>query len=821
MRVAFTLIGGRDWTGGYNYLLNLLRVLDRHPDCGIAPVLFVPPQLPADYLKPFLPLLAQPPVEHAVFARGGAVARLARACTLGDVPEVSRLFLEQQIDVAFEAAQFYGWRFPVPTLAWTPDFQHRHLPQMFSRRAWLRREIGYRAQVSAGRTLMLSSEDARQDSQRFYPESAGRTIVVRFAVLPPAVPTRPGEELLQKYGLPERFLYLPNQFWKHKNHAVVIEALAVLARDGREVVVAASGNPNDARHADHFRGLQALIAERGVESQFRILGMLPYEDVVGLTTLCTALVNPSFFEGWSTTVEEAKALGADLVLSDLGVHREQAGEGAIYFDPASPVSAARALLTAWTRHPSTTRAERSAHAAEASHERVREFAHAFARAARMAREQRRARQRGGVGRLAPVIEFPPRRPASAPKPPLKLLLVHNFYRSATPGGEDNAFRQERDLLRQAGVDVVTFTRSNDDVDEFNPVQAARTGLELSWSEASYHELARLIRRERPDVAHFHNTFPLISPSGYQACRDHGVPVVQTLHNYRFTCAAGTHYRDGHVCEECTGRVPWAGVRHRCYRDSLAGSAAVGWMLRSNWARGTYTDLVDLYVTLTQFAADHFVAAGLPADRLVVNPNFAESTLPPGRGDGRYVIFAARLAEEKGVRTIVEAWRDLRDIPLKIVGEGPLSDELARAVREEELPIELLGMRRRADVLQLMGDATFQVVASRWYEGHPLVIVESYARGTPVIASRIGGLVELVAPGETGLHFDPNSVMDLRAKVRHLWNDEALRTRMRAGARARYLERYTPEAALQRLLQIYSRVRGAGRYDPALSSRPSA
>ncbi len=226
-----------------------------------------------------------------------------------------------------------------------------------------------------------------------------------------------------------------------------------------------------------------------------------------------------------------------------------------------------------------------------------------------------------------------------------------------------------------------------------------------------------------------------------------MPVVQTLHNYRLVCCAGTFFREGKVCVECTAASPWPGVRHRCYRGSLPGSLAVAWMLQSNWRRGTYTELVDVYVALTPFAADRFAAQGLPRERIVISPNFVDSLDPPNRGGGGYVAFAGRLSEEKGVRVVLDAWRELRDIPLKVVGDGPMAADFARAAREANLPIEFLGMRPRNEVLQIIGGAEFQVVASECFEGFPLVVVESYARGTPVIASRIGGLIELIAPEE--------------------------------------------------------------------------
>jgi glycosyltransferase involved in cell wall biosynthesis len=807
VRVAFTLIGGREWTGGYNYLVNLLRVLHANPDCGVEPVLFVGPGFAEESLAPLRPLLRSPPVRDDAFERRLSTLPLARAALVGDAPAVANAFIGERIDVAFEAAQFYGWRFPVAALAWTPDFQHRHLPHMFSRRAWWRRELGTRAQVGAGRTLMLSSEDARQDAERFYPGSLGRTVVVRFAVLPPPLPHTPGAELLARHGLPERFLYLPNQFWKHKNHEVVIDALARLKARGERLVVAASGNPEDVRHADHYRRLTERVRDRAVGAEFRFLGMVPYEDVIGLTALCQALINPSFFEGWSTTVEEAKALGAPLVLSDLAVHREQAGNTARYFDPQSPDEAAGAILEAWRRHDLPAAPERWRIAARESHTRVTEFAFAFAGAAAIAREQHGVPRHPLLAPSAATIarrRGPPRR--RVVRAHAKVLLVHNYYRSITPGGEDNVFRQEQELLRAGGLEVVTYTKHNDDVDEDDPRQVLRTAAGMPWAWPVYHELRELIQRERPDLAHFHNTFPLISPSAYAACKELNLPIVQTLHNYRLVCCAGTFFRDGAPCQKCTSASPWAGVRHRCYRGSLAGSAAVAWMLRSNWRRGIYTELIDVYVALTQFAADRFAAEGLPRERIVINPNFVDSTGPPSAGGGGYAVFAARLSEEKGIPTVLKAWRELRDVPLKVVGDGPLLAEFVSSARAEGLPIEFLGMQPRADVLELIGRADLQVVASECYEGFPLVVAESYARGTPVVASHIGGLIEIIRPEETGLHFEVGNAGSLVAQVRRLWGDPALRARLRIGARRRYEAEYTPERSLERLLAIYERAR---------------
>lgn len=385
---------------------------------------------------------------------------------------------------------------------------------------------------------------------------------------------------------------------------------------------------------------------------------------------------------------------------------------------------------------------------------------------------------------------------------MKVLLVHNYYRSGQPGGEDVAFRQECALLESAGAQVVTYTRSNDEVDErdLRAVAAAATG--LRWSRRTLRELGEIARRERPDVAHFHNTFPLVSVSGYAACRRHGVPVVQTLHNHRLVCAAGTYYRGGQVCEQCRPGAPWPAVRHRCYRGSVAASAAVAWMLWRNWHSGAYTGLVDRFIVLTRFAAERLAAAGMAPDRIVIKPNFVRAGDAAPRGDGGYAVFSGRLWAEKGVNTLLDAWRQLRDVPLKVLGDGPLMCELAARCRAESLPVEFLGMRTREEVLEIVARAQVQVIPSECLEGLPLALVEAYAHGVPVIASRIGSLAQLVVPGTTGLLFEPRDAAGLAKQVRCLRDDAELRNRLRQGARDQYLAEYTPERSLEILLRVY-------------------
>ena len=376
IRVAFTLIGGKNWMGGYNYLLNLVRALSDHASSRVQPVLFLGTDLDEKDAAPFARIAGVVLIRNAVFNEARKGKRLVQALLTGCDQAAAKAFAAQGIDVVFEPAQFYGWRFPVPAVAWIPDFQHRYLKHLFDFKAYWKREIGFRAQILSGRHVMLSSDDARQDCERFYPGTRGCTHVVRFAVPPArAIDALTARAVADGYGLPETFFFLPNQFWKHKNHECVIQALQLLKAKGREVVVAVSGKQADPRDPGHFPKLQRLIESSGLEKNFRLLGLIPHAHIPALMRSCTALINPSTFEGWSTTVEEAKSMGTPMILSSLRVHREQS-EDALFFDAASPEQLA-GILDCFSPPSPEHRLSMSDSATQRASESTRIFAEAF------------------------------------------------------------------------------------------------------------------------------------------------------------------------------------------------------------------------------------------------------------------------------------------------------------------------------------------------------------------------------------------------------------------------------------------------------------
>ena len=379
MRVAFPLIRSPGWTGGHHYLVNLITALTVHQPGEVTPVLFCGNDV-SDLDDKSLSRITAVEIIHSAFLdQSRKNNSLARAVLLGRDPAISRLFDLHRIDVVFEPATYFGWRLGKPVIAWFPDFQHRTLPKMFSRRAFWKREIGYRLQIMSRRAIMVSSQDALHTCERLYPTTSGRIRAVRFAV--PSTPLGSALDeraIADRYGLPLRYFYMPNQFWEHKNHLLVLEALALLRERGVEVVVAASGLELEPRNPNHIPRLRSRIGQLGLEQQFKVLGLIPYAHVAALMRASVAMLNPSLSEGWSTTVEEARSNGVPLVLSDLAVHKEQAGDGAIYFERTSASSLAAALQAAdkantWDREYRTKRA-----AVEAA-QRVQRFAQEFVR----------------------------------------------------------------------------------------------------------------------------------------------------------------------------------------------------------------------------------------------------------------------------------------------------------------------------------------------------------------------------------------------------------------------------------------------------------
>ena len=387
---------------------------------------------------------------------------------------------------------------------------------------------------------------------------------------------------------------------------------------------------------------------------------------------------------------------------------------------------------------------------------------------------------------------------------MKVLLAHDYYRSTAPSGEDAVFRNELELLESNGNEVVLFERFNDDIDDSTFKKSLGVALEGAWSKTAYRDITEIIRQARPDVAHFHNIFPLISPSAYAACQDNGVPVVQTLHNYRFICPGALLMREGKPCEACVGTSLLPALRYRCYRGSLAATGAQVWTIASNRWRGSYRNNVNRYIALTQFAVNKLTTGGLPRERIEVKSNFLPAVPAVGMGGGGYALYAGRLSAEKGIQTLINAWKDIQGLQLKVFGDGVLRAQLVEQVQQDGSNVEFMGFRPAEDILACASRAEMMIIPSECYEGFPMAVLEAYACGTPVVASRIGSLDEIVVEGKTGVKFEPGNAMDLVKKVNFLLSDKAGLIEMRRHARAMFDNNYTAEKNYIQLMGIYQR-----------------
>jgi glycosyltransferase involved in cell wall biosynthesis len=388
---------------------------------------------------------------------------------------------------------------------------------------------------------------------------------------------------------------------------------------------------------------------------------------------------------------------------------------------------------------------------------------------------------------------------------MKVLVLHNRYTG--PGGEDMAVESEEHLLATHGHTVLPYNRDNAEIERFTLVQKAFLPGTTVWSNQSFAEVRHVALDHRPDVAHFHNTFLLISPAAYSACRSAGIPVVQTLHNYRLLCPAAAFFRDGKPCESCMGKtIPWPGVRYACYRGSRTATGTVAAMVAIHRFLGTWTETVDLYIALSDFARDKFIAGGFPAAKIVVKPNFVRPDPGADRDVSDYVLFVGRLAQEKGKRTLLAAWNQVGNkIPLLVAGDGPLRPELEALVRRLGLVgVRFLGHLDRQAIYAAMKRARFLVVPSESYENFPMTVVEAYACGTPTIAAGIGALKEIVADQRTGIHFVPGNAEDLASKTEWAWTHPREMEEIGEAGRAEFVAKYTAERNYQLLMNIYKR-----------------
>ena len=397
---------------------------------------------------------------------------------------------------------------------------------------------------------------------------------------------------------------------------------------------------------------------------------------------------------------------------------------------------------------------------------------------------------------------------------MKVLLVHNRYQER--GGEDSVVESEKDLLSNHGVEVELLQANNDHIVGIKDKLIASAA--VFYNPEGVNRLNAAVAAFKPDIVHVHNWFPTLSPAIFGACKKNGVPIVNTLHNYRLLCVKGSLYRNGRPCEDCLGtRLRLPGVLHGCYRGSRSGSAAVTAAMLTHWRLGTWQQAVDKYIALSEFARTKLIEGGLPAEKIDVKPNCLSSDPGVRRGEGGYFAYVGRLTEEKGITTVLECWRQGPDLPLlRIVGAGDREEQVREAASSLH-NVEYLGLRGGNEVLDVIGSAMALICPSRWYEGMPRVVVEAMAVGTPVIASRLGTYLEMIDHGRCGMLFDAGDADALRACLREFVHRGGS-GEMRAETRRQFDSRYSGEMNIKKLIEIYQQTLSG--YGKSRSAEPS-
>jgi glycosyltransferase involved in cell wall biosynthesis len=394
---------------------------------------------------------------------------------------------------------------------------------------------------------------------------------------------------------------------------------------------------------------------------------------------------------------------------------------------------------------------------------------------------------------------------------MKILIAHNSYQHQ--GGEDAVVNAEIELLRNHGNEVEVYRRHNSEIDSLPKMAVVGSTI---WSRQSYKEMQQLCESFQPDLIHGHNTFPLISPAIFWAASHKKIPVIQTLHNFRLICPQAMLLRDGKICEDCVGKLPWRGIAHSCYRDSALQSGVIVSMLTAHRAIGTYSDHITAYIALSEFSRDKFIAGGLAPEKIHVKPNFVDARMKPswsGRDGG---IFVGRLSFEKGLDVLIEAEKIRQSQPgqteiekfIRIIGGGPLESAVKEAFQRH-----YLGHQSSDEVRKQMHASQFLIAPSTCYETFGLVAVEAFSCGLPVIASRHGGLAELIRDGVTGLLFTPGDAADLARKIAWARAHPEQMLKMGQAAYTEYINKYTPEKNYHMLQAIYRDAIPAMRGEP--------
>lgn len=393
---------------------------------------------------------------------------------------------------------------------------------------------------------------------------------------------------------------------------------------------------------------------------------------------------------------------------------------------------------------------------------------------------------------------------------MKILLVHNFYGSSAPSGENIVYCAERDLLRDKGHTVIEFTRHSDELYQAGLSGRVKGALCTPWNPLAARTFSRMAQREKPDIIHVHNTFPIISPAIFHATSGLPAAVVLTLHNYRIFCAAAVPLRAHSPCTECLDRrsvIP--SLRHGCYRGSRLATLPVASMVALHRTANTWVKGVDAFITLSEFQKSKLVQAGLPDPSVHVKPHFyrnPQTVIAWGEREPK-VVFLGRLYPAKGVHTLIESWRawGQRAPKLELIGDGPDRSALAQKIKTLGLEekISLLGQLSFSEAQERLARSQLLILPSLCFEGFPMVICEAFALGVPVAASRLGSLPGIVTEGLNGVLFGPGDASQLLRNVKEVWEAPVKLSAMGREALQEFNRNYSSDANYQTLMQIYS------------------
>ena len=379
-----------------------------------------------------------------------------------------------------------------------------------------------------------------------------------------------------------------------------------------------------------------------------------------------------------------------------------------------------------------------------------------------------------------------------------ILIVHNYYQ--IPGGEDTVVANEKRMLEKHGHKVILYSRNNAELKEMPKLQKLCLPITTIFNPRTYKEIKRIIKAEKIDVVHVHNTLNLVSPAVYYAARAMKVPVVQTVHNFRLLCPGATFYRDGHICEDCVESGFWCAVKHKCYRGSRMQTLAC---VLSTWFHrmtGIYGKIN--YICLTEFTKRK-IENCVKGAKIFVKPNFVYD-LGVKKNHQDYYLFVGRVEEIKGINVLIDAFKKMPERLLKVAGRGDLYAEIKSRISSEGLNnVEMLGYQDRASVNELMRNAKALIMCSQWYETFGMVIAEAYSCGTPVIVGDIGNIKDLVITGKTGELFTYNSPDDMISTIKRFEANSY--GEYSKNAYKLFNERLTSKSNYNQLLKIYDQL----------------